>query len=90
MGLFLTLCVLIGPDGKMFAQILHELHTTSSRFTASAESFAFYLSVLYVEIGYVRIRAYSLRSAFVTAAGTLGAFVVISEISLCDISYIIK
>ena len=51
--------------------------------------------MLYVEIGYVRIRAYSLRSAFVTAAGadaagTLGAFVVISEISLCDISYIIK
>ena len=51
--------------------------------------------MLYVEIGYVRIRAYSLRSAFVTAvgtdaAGTLGAFVVILEISLCDISYIIK
>ena len=54
-----------------------------------------YLSVLYVEIGYVRVRAYSLCPAFVTAAGTdaagtLGAFVVISEISLCDISYIIK
>ena len=64
------LCVLIGPDEKMFTQILHELHTTSSRFTASAESFAFYLPVLYVEIGYVRIRAYSLRSAFVTAVGT--------------------
>ena len=80
MGLFLTLCVLIGPDGKMFAQILHELHTTSSRFTASAESFALYLSVLYVDV----------TAAGTDAAGTLGAFVVISEISLCDISYIIK
>ena len=45
---------------QMIPQMLHELHTTSSRFTASAESFALYLSVLYVEFAYGLI-PYALR-----------------------------